>query len=207
MSETVNDNDRDQMLLQFHAQFPRPTAADVIEWVERYPQYAEDIRLHAAISRDWDAADAMEVPDPELISDAMMARAHSRMLNALYRSERKAHAETADVVPDFHEMLQADGREIYQLARDLNVGRDVLHDLFNGWMAPPVGRRLVDAVCASFRITALAFDRAVERAIANPRFGQAKSAAAPSVRRRSYEEIINTSNMKDDRKKFWLEDD
>lgn len=207
MSETVNENDRDQVLLQFHARYPRPTAADVIEWVERYPQYAEDIRLHAAISRDWDAADALGEQEPEPISDAMMSRAHSRMLNALYQSESKARAETADATPDFHDMLQADGREIYEIAKDLDVGRDVLHDLFNGWMDPPVGRRLVRAVCAVFRITAMAFDRALAHAISNPRFGQAKSAAAPSVRRRSYEEIVNSSNMKDDRKKYWLEDD
>lgn len=206
MSETVTMNDRDQVLLQFHTRYPRPTAADVIEWMKRYPKYAEDIQLHAAIAREWHATDALGEEASEPISDVMMDRARSRTLNALYRSESQPSGDLVGAVLDFHEMLRADGREIYNLAKDLDVGRDVLHDLFNGWMDRPVGGRLVDAICTAFRITTSVFDSALEQAITHPRLGQAKSDVAPRIRRRTYEEIVKGSSMKDDRKKFWLED-
>lgn len=200
MTKSPHDNDRDQVLYEFHIKCPHPTAAQIIEWTDRYPQFAEDIRIHAAISRDWDAGDDEDLP----IDDTMMARAHSRVLNALFGSETRGQNVEGETAVGFHDMLRANNKEIYQIARELDVGRDVLADLFNGWMNPPVGQRLVDAVCSLLGITSAAFQRAVELAVANPKVGHAKSATAPSVPRRSYEEIVRSSNMKDERIRFWL---
>src|SRR4051794_9861937 len=45
--------DRDAVLFAFHEACPRPTAEQIIDWTSRYPHFAEDIRDHAAVARDW----------------------------------------------------------------------------------------------------------------------------------------------------------
>ena len=52
-SQEDRDNARDEVLYAFHRAYERPSAAEIIEWVTRYPQFAEDIRGHAALARDW----------------------------------------------------------------------------------------------------------------------------------------------------------
>ena len=47
--------DRDEVLFAFHQTCTDPTAEQIIEWVERFPQFADDIRAHAAILKDWAA--------------------------------------------------------------------------------------------------------------------------------------------------------
>lgn len=44
---------REGVLHTFHVQCPKPTAEQIIEWVERYPLFAEDIRSHGAVAQDW----------------------------------------------------------------------------------------------------------------------------------------------------------
>ena len=200
MSKSPLENARDHVLYEFHAACPRPTAAQIIEWTGRYPEFAEDIRIHAAISRDWDAAGAAEEP----IDETMAARAHSRVLNALFMSGKQAEATEAEVPADFHEMLRSRNKQIHEVARELDVGRDVLADLFNGWMTAPVGPRLVDAVSGFFGIGKAIFERAHRHAFDNPKLAHAKSAGPPIIPRRSYEEVIAGSNMDPERKKYWL---
>jgi hypothetical protein len=50
--ETPN---RDDALWAFHLACERPTAEQITDWTRRYPQFAEDIRAHAAVARDWAA--------------------------------------------------------------------------------------------------------------------------------------------------------
>ncbi len=47
---------RDDVLYAFHEECERPTAADIVIWAAKYPQFAEDIRTHAAIARDMNAS-------------------------------------------------------------------------------------------------------------------------------------------------------
>lgn len=204
MMTSPRENERDRALYAFHLACPHPTAAQIIEWTERYPEYAEDIRIHAAISRDWDASDSTGEPTDLPISDTMMARAHSRVLNALFQSE--SQAATSEVQPSlgFHEMLESRGQKVHEVAKTLGIGRDVLADLFNGWMTEPVGRMLVDAVRGFFGITETAFHHAYKHAFDNPKLQHAKSSAPPIIPRRSYAEIIAGSNMSPERKKYWL---
>jgi len=204
MTKSPRENDRDQVLYEFHVACPHPTAAEIIEWAERYPQFAEDIRMHAAISRDWDVTDSMDEPEDVPISETMMARAHSRVLNALFLSKSQATREEAEQSIGFHEMLESRGQKIPEVARELGIGRDVLADLFNGWMTEPVGRVLVDAVRGFFGITEATFQNAYRHAFDNPKLQHAKSSGPPVIPRRSYEEIIAGSNMPPERKKYWL---
>ncbi|MBY2994496.1 hypothetical protein HF263_23005 [Rhizobium leguminosarum] len=203
MSKTTRENDRDHALFAFHRLSPRPTAEQIIEWTKRYPEFADDIRTHAAISRDWDVADSLNEADEE-ISETMKARAHSRVLNALFLSESPVLTTETETTGGFHEVLEARGQKVHEVAKQLDIGRDVLADLFNGWMTAPVGRVLADAVRGFFGMSAAAFELAYQYACDHPKLGHAKSSGQPTIPRRSYEEIVAGSNMSPERKKYWL---
>lgn len=42
------ESERDKILRRFDEDYPKPNALDIIEYTERYPLYAEDIRAHIA---------------------------------------------------------------------------------------------------------------------------------------------------------------
>lgn len=48
-------NRRDEVLFAFHEACDAPSPEDIIAWAEKYPEYADDIRAHGAIRRDWAA--------------------------------------------------------------------------------------------------------------------------------------------------------
>ena len=81
--------DRDEVLFAFHQACERPTADQIIDWTDRYPQFAEDIRAHAAVSRDWAAQEGLPVAEADA---SMLARGYSNALNALYNAEIEASA-------------------------------------------------------------------------------------------------------------------
>lgn len=205
MSEHRKTEERDEVLFAFHQACQRPTADQIIEWAERFPQFAEDIRAHAAVSRDWDACEGLPLAEAD---PTMLERAYSNALSALYSAEIKATpAASLSAAQDFQGILAQRNKEIFQVADELNIARGVAHDLFNGWMLPPVRKRLLDAVITSLSITRAAFDCALLIAVKNPRMGYAKSHQAPTVTQRTCDEIIRDSNMPDDRIKYWLEED
>lgn len=53
---------RDEVLLAFQEACKRPTVEQIVEWTNRYPDFAEDIRAHAAIARDWAASEKLDMP-------------------------------------------------------------------------------------------------------------------------------------------------
>jgi hypothetical protein len=204
MSAQINAEDRDEVLFAFHQACESPTADQIIEWIERYPQFADDIRAHAAVSRDWAAREGLPVAEAD---ETMLARAYSNALNAIYNAEIKA-SSPAPVSPfqGFHEILAAHRKEVFELASELDIARGVLADLFNGWMLPPIHKQLVDAICYSLSITVEEFNNAFRGALQNPRFGHAKADKTPAVLARRCDEIIRDSNMSDERKRYWLEE-
>ncbi len=205
MTTRNKTEDRDEVLFAFHQASERPTAEQIIEWVIRYPQFAEDIRAHAAVSRDWAARCGAPVAEAD---ESMLARGYSNALNALYNAEIRASSPApASTSQSFHEMLAARGKEIFQLASELDIARSVLADLFNGWMLAPIRERLIDRVLFSLTITREAFDSALQFALKNPRLGHAKADKTPTVTPRSYDEVIRDSNMSPERKRYWLEED
>ncbi len=198
------EEERDEVLFAFHQAYERPAASDIIAWCKRYPAFAEDIRAHATVSRDW-AANAGE--QPEEADERLQARAFSNALNILYAAEAQAaRASEADAPKSFHEMLGACGKEIYVLARDLNIARGVLADLVNGWMCGPLSQRLVTAVMAALGITRGAFDDAHRYSLNHPTLDHAKADRAPSVTARACATIIRESNMSEERKRYWLDE-
>jgi hypothetical protein len=192
---------RDEVLFAFHQASTRPTGELILDWIERYPEFADDIRAHAAVSRDWAAREAEPIEEP---SEVLLARAYSRTLSALYDAEVAAAADAPATSQSFHDMLARRGEDIPGLARTLVIARGVLAALFNGGMLAPVGDRLVDSLVTRVTRTREAFDNALRLTLASPRLGHAKSKTTPKVIARSFEEIVRDSDMSEERKRYWL---
>ena len=79
MTDQTEATRRDEVLFAFHRECATPTLDQIIDWTQRYPEFADDIRAHAGIMRDW-AAD--EESEEEVVDELMMNRARSRALNA-----------------------------------------------------------------------------------------------------------------------------
>jgi hypothetical protein len=77
MTNSNQTPDRDEVLFAFHEACARPTVKQIIEWASRYPQFADDIRAHAAVSRDWEARKDLSYEKP---SESMLTQAYSRAL-------------------------------------------------------------------------------------------------------------------------------
>ncbi|TAJ81849.1 hypothetical protein [Reyranella sp.] len=199
-----NKNSRDEVLLAFHRAYDRPTAEQIIEWVSKHPEFAEDIRAHAAVAHDWAAVCEAPATEPD---ETMLQRAFSNALNAMYDADREAEA-TSDVASEgFHDILARSGKEIFELASEFDIARGVLAALFNGWMLPPIRARLVSAVMSALAITRVKFDCALAFALLNPRLGHAKANQAPGIQPRACDDIIRDSPMSPERKRYWLEQD
>jgi hypothetical protein len=205
MTDQIKTADRDEVLFAFHQECERPSAEQIVAWVNRFPQFAEDIRAHAAVAWDWATQKAeREVEVDEILS----SRAYSQALNIIYNAETSSvPANNPTPCRTFQQMQEAVGKETYQLARELDVGRSILADLFNGWMRPPIRKRLVDGLLSLLRISSEEFDSALECALRQPRLGHAKADQTPVVDQRSCDEIIRSSNMPHERKRYWLEED
>jgi hypothetical protein len=196
---------RDEVLFAFHQECGTPTVDQIIDWTQRYPEFADDIRVHAGIMRDWAENDEAE---EESVDDLMMNRARSRTLNAIYNAQA-AEQPDAQTAPEttFDQLLSNAGLDTRQLSRAIDVGRDVLSDLFRGRMRPPIGPRLVKALLGRLQATQAQFDRALTYSQAHPSVGHAHASQQPTVIRCSYEESVRRSNMPSERKFYWLEEE
>lgn len=202
---TTNHNiteGRDEVLFAFDRACSRPTTEQIIDWCNRYPQFAEDIRAYAAVSRDLAAREGRPVEEP---SDTMLARGFSRVLNLLYEAETAAASKvTAGPAQSFQQILASRKTDLRQLARKLDIARSVLADLVSGRMLAPVGERLAAAITSALPVTRAAFDAALQLALEKPSPVHAKAKGMPTAAARSYEAIIRDSDMPLERKRYWL---
>ncbi|HEX3880487.1 MAG TPA: hypothetical protein VHW24_26075 [Bryobacteraceae bacterium] len=205
MPDPNDTDDRDEVLFAFQQECERPTAEQIIKWTSRFPQYADDIRAHAAVALDWAAREGLPV---EELTESLAARGYSQALNLIHSAETStASNRSASACQTFQAMLNNAETDVPRLARQLDIGRTVLADLFNGWMLAPVRRRVVDAIVSALKITVESFNLALLYALDNPRLGHAKSDKTPTITPRSCDEIIRDSNMPSERKRYWLEED
>jgi hypothetical protein len=204
MTDQVKTGEREEVLFAFHEAYDRPTADQIIEWVNRYPQFADDIRAHAAVAWDWAT---LGEESEQAIDETVSARAYSQALNIIYSAQPAPEAETAKPCRTFQQIQAAVGKETHQIARELDISRAVLSDLFNGSMTPPIRKRVIDHVVSILKTTVEEFNYALEYALRVPRIGQAKSQHTPTVIPHSCDDIIRNSNMSADRKRYWLEEE
>ena len=198
----VRDKERDRVLMAFHAACEKPTAEQIVEWVERYPKYADDIRAHAAVARDWVAG--VEGCDEE-VSASALNEAYSNALNAIYSAQTRE--ERAEAAMSFHDIAAARNIDPIQMAHDMDIPRGVLADLFDGLMLRPIRKWLSTTVCRMLKITDELFNAALDFVLANPRLGHAKATGAPIIRRRTCDEIIRDSRISAEKKREILEED
>lgn len=192
---------RDEVLSAFHSECERPSAADILRWVQKYPQFADDIREHAALSRDMDDAKAAT---PSADDQAFFARARSHALNALHEARKRASEASAIATSSFDALMSAERTDIPRLAKELNISRGVLAAMMGGRMKAPVGTRLVKEIRRVLNISIDQFDAAFRLALESPQMGHAKATSAATVHRQSYEEIIQDASMSDEQKTYWL---
>ena len=195
--------ERDEVLFAFHQASERPTAMQIVEWTKRYPQFADDIRAHAAVRLDraTGVGDITSEPD-----ETMLARGRSRALNAIYQAQQNA-ALSKTAKPSWQQLLVGSGYTIPQLAKHIGIDRMVLAELAAGRMRLPLGTRLLDALTQVLHVAVDGLNDAVEQLLSNPRLGHAKADQQPLVRCRSYDDVIRASSMTDDLKKYWLAED
>jgi hypothetical protein len=205
MSNQRDDTRRDEVLFAFHRECERPSADEIIRWTTRYPEFAEDIREHAAILLDWDAMNAHEALEP---SEELLARGRSRALNAVHNAQTSAAGQgEGSAAASFDALLAARGTTVPALARHIEIERSVLADLVTGRVRPPIGGRLQAALADGLQATIAMVQEAVTYACAHPRLGQAKASKAPAIVTRSYEETIRGAGMTPERQAYWLDED
>jgi hypothetical protein len=198
----ARNKERDRVLVAFHSECEEPTVEQILEWVERYPEYADDIRAHAAVARDLAAGG--EGTDEEVSSSALNT-AYSDALNAIYSAQKKE--EPLEAAMSFHDIAAARAVDVIEMAQDMEIPRGMLADLFDGAMLRPIRKGLINGVCRILVITDDAFNAALDVSLANPRFGHAKSTGAPVLQRRTCDEIIRKSRMSPERRRELLEGD
>lgn len=205
MTDQTKATRRDEVLFAFHRECAIPTLNQIINWTQRYPEFADDIRAHAGIMRDWAANEEAE---EEVVDELMMNRARSRALNAIYNAQA-VEQDNIQAAPEttFDQLLSGAGLDTRQLGRAIDIGRDVLSDLLRGRMSPPIGPRLVKALLDQLNATRAQFDRALAYAQSHPSMGHAKASQQPTIIQCSYEESIRRSSMSPERKSYWLEED
>ena len=205
MTDQTKATRRDEVLFAFHRECAIPTLNQIINWTQRYPEFADDIRAHTGIMRDWAANEEAE---EEVVDELMMNRARSRALNAIYNAQA-VEQDNIEAAPEttFDQLLSGAGLDTRQLGRAIDIGRDVLSDLFRGRMSPPIGPRLVKALLDQLKATRAQFDRALAYAQSHPSMGHAKASQQPTIIQCSYEESIRRSSMSPERKSYWLEED
>ena len=204
MIEQIRNPDRDDVLFAFHQTCDNPTAEQVSEWTRRYPQYADDIREHAALRAQWASDSDEHGAEPD---ESMLARGRSHALNLLHSARQEAAAQS-DSEKTWAQALSAGGFDIPRLARCINIDRMVLAELNAGRMRLPLGRRLTDALTDVLGMSAVWLERVVSDLLAGPRrLGHAKADEAPTINTRSYAEVIHASSMSEDEKRYWLGED
>jgi hypothetical protein len=195
--------DRDSVLFAFHQECERPTAEQIIAWTKRFPEFADDIRAHAAVAWDWAMRDGLPA---EQLDRSLAAKGYSKALNLIFDEEHSVQNITT-ACQSFQEMLAAAGKNVPDVARELKIARSVVADLVNGWMVEPIPKRLSNALLSSLRTTPEVFHSAIHLAQESPLVGHAKADRAPTVTPRSGEQIIRDSDMSQERKNYWLGED
>lgn len=201
MIERNRNPERDDVLFAFHQTCDNPTAEQVSEWTHRYPQYADDIREHAALRAQWASDSDGHDAEPD---ESMLARGRSHALNLLHSARQEAAAQNVSE-KTWAQALSAAGFDIPRLARYINIDRMVLAELNAGRMRLPLGRRLTDALTDVLGMSAAWLERVVSDLLAGPRrLGHAKADEAPTINTRSYTEVIHASSMSETEKRYWL---
>lgn len=199
-----NQRERDEVLIAFHEECDIPTRADVERWTLAHPEFAHDIREHAAMRLAM-LADAVEAPAG--LGDDMVVRGRSRVQSAMFAAEAEDRATAAAASGStLNAMLKVASLSQPELARRLPIARVVVADLFAGRMVD-LRPRFSTAISRELGVSLAEFNVAHAQAARIPSLrGRAKASGQPIAKQRSFEEIIRSSGMSDDDIAYWLAD-
>jgi len=200
-----NRQKRDEVLIAFHEECDIPTRADIDRWAGLHPEFARDIREHAAIRL---AMLADVIGQPVELDGNMVSRSRSRVQAAMFAAEAGDRAADATTAPvrTLGAMLKSAGLSQQELARRLPMERVIVADLFAGRMGE-LRPRFSTAVSHELGVSLAEFNVAHAHAARIPALGgHAKSVGQPAARQRSFEEIIRSSGMSEEEIAYWLAD-
>lgn len=203
MTDKNENADRDDVLFAFQQECSRPTADDISMWVRKYPQFAEDIRIHAGIARDM----ADEEENPMEVPETVFRRGYSRALSALYSADLENAASESNTYCSFEAVLEARGKTIPTLASEFDIRRSIIADLFGGRVSPPLSKRMTEALQRSLAISAEKVLELLQNALGQPRLGMAKATKISAVAARPFEDVVRSSDMSGEKIRYWLDED
>ncbi len=215
--------EKDEILYAFHLECENPTPKNIITWVKRYPQYADDIREHAELLLAQKSVSKLNILQPD---EEMLVKGRSETMNAIYEFEQKvARNEHDDAesesnkqndlsddinttsVVDFDLLLKNAGTSIAELARDINIERNVVAKVAAGRVCLPVGDRFLSAIASLLGLTKDMIVSAIQLSLQNPRFGHAKSRDKPEFQAVAYKDIVtNSTKMTPEQIQYWLDE-
>jgi len=225
MSKHNTQEKSTEILYAFQLACEHPTSKDIIEWIKRYPQYADDIREHAEMLLAQHSRSQFEQLKPD---EEMLAKGRSEAMSAIYEAEQAAAREEDKSVamsPDeinssgasgatpgisskvnFDQLLENANQSIPKLARKIDIERSVIAELAAGRMKLPIGDRLLVAIADVLGHTTNAIVAAIRQSLQQPRLGHAKARDRPVIQARPYEEIVvSSANMTPEQKQYWLD--
>jgi hypothetical protein len=180
---TTSSEEIDEVLLQFHEAVDVVTPKVLKEWTNRYPQYANEIRRHA-----------VEIADMELLASIRPPAA-------------------VEVVPSPKPSLriiaQGAGMSLRDLADAMTVPRSIVSDINAGRIEPAsIPRRFARIGAEKLGLAALWVLEVARASSEPPAVAAFKAKNGPSEgRKRSWQEAIEASEMTDEARAFWLNED
>lgn len=198
---TTNDTRRDEVLFAFHEACEHPTAEQIMEWTSRYPEFAEDIIAHAEHLLSWEAQRELHDSEPD---EADVARNWSWTLNAIYEAEKAGSPGVAPAGETFSQLLEMADMTIPTLARLIDIDRLVLGEINAGRLRLPINVRLLDALATALGRGKSDLEQIIARTLVAPMLGNAKASNRPEVYVQTYESVILSSDMSEEKKKYWL---
>lgn len=196
-----NDTRRDEVLFAFHEAYERPTPEEVLKWTRQHPEFADDIIAHAEHLLSMEAQKDLRDDQPD---EAAIERNWSWTLNAMFDAEKTGSSTAVSSGETFAQLLEDAGQTIPALARLIDIDRLVLGELNAGRLRPPINARLLDALSKALHTARNELDQVIARTIAMPTLGNAKASNKPEVYAQSYESVIQSSDMSEEKKNYWL---
>ena len=185
----------------------RPTAENVHEWVNRYPQFRKDLVEFAAC---WSEQSVLP-PAKEIGAEAeraLVARAMSNVLNLAYSRDVEAQEQAAgdDALSSLTQAAQSAGSTPLQLANECGLDLSLLSKLNNKQIQPhSIPPKLMRMLAENLHETigALkAYFSGPSIAVTGKSFlSQAKPTA---MQQQSFADAVRSSSLSEDEKSRWL---
>ena len=184
----------DEVLFAFHRAVHVPRPEDVTRWTKDYPQFADEIRAHAA-----------EIVDMEALAD--------EGADALGTSVTSPSGVRASVPlvggTTLRDVVRARGWTLAEFADELGISPAIVSDVNSGRIrAETVGAKFLRRAGELLGQTAAEFAAVVVGPKQIPAAARLKSRSGRvEGRPMTWAEAVNASDMDDARKAFWLSDE